>query len=263
MSTETASAAERVPLLLPELLEQILLLLPTKAICRVPRVCKTWNAVIDTRQALKVAMFLLVHPDDRPAWDSARDIIINPILSDLLSPKIAELESPHPRYHLLKTGSWARPQASWRKRLLTKQPISHIHVDCHWVDPAGIGTINSDQFPFGLEQMTLGRLWENVWRYMREPRSEGAGWRKIATDVSCFLWGWGWGVDVRTAFGWGGEGAEFWLRLLGTGTGSASGIVWGEEESKTTRNCVRLGNIPVWHVKVDCATGPCFACGRL
>jgi hypothetical protein len=112
-STMASDSAREKVLYLPELLEHILLCLPTKRIYGIRRVCKTWDTLLQTSPALKIHMFL--------AHDTKYGLtLMNPILSDIhtifeylpMGASMSDLPEP-----------WSRPQASWQNMHVADQPI--------------------------------------------------------------------------------------------------------------------------------------------
>ncbi|KAF7364624.1 F-box domain protein [Mycena venus] len=123
----------------PELLEITLSYLPMRdLLVTAPLVCKTWQALTVT-PALQRALFLLPEPPN------ALGRIHNPLLAEVFRPFFApEAPSrwswPDAKKITKKSTPWAkapeafrRPEASWRRMLVTQPPVQKMTVieTCH------------------------------------------------------------------------------------------------------------------------------------
>ena len=106
-TTLVATAASKV-LFLPELIEQILAMLPIKNLFGARRVCSTWHECINVSPQLRTACFL--SGGEPSGLTNPQVAVINPLIFDL----IHEIHKRPLKREL--PSAWARREASWRSK---------------------------------------------------------------------------------------------------------------------------------------------------
>ena len=94
----------------------------------VQRTCKQWKAVLDGSRKLQQAMFFQpitdqgVHYHSNSLVDNPSRVIAHPFIQDL------ETEHLHDKYKYSKSAGLWRPDASWRRQLVSQPPASQLTV---------------------------------------------------------------------------------------------------------------------------------------
>ncbi|KAK5709529.1 hypothetical protein LTR17_019683 [Elasticomyces elasticus] len=115
-------AANRV-LMLPELLEIILLDLPTRDLLFAQKVCRTWKQVIDTTKSIQKALYLMPGTTSDVHVDAAHQHLITSTPATAMNPLLVTTKlAGHSQLYLRQEVMGAAPDASCRSMYLMQTP---------------------------------------------------------------------------------------------------------------------------------------------
>ncbi|KAK3717978.1 hypothetical protein LTR37_005404 [Vermiconidia calcicola] len=184
-----------------ELLETILLELPTRDLLLSQRVNKQWAAVIQSSRKLQQALFLESvsrSPMSLGTVDKANCTVrVNPLLQPLLDflsniefngpEELTENFEPwQPEDGRILDGRWLRRSTSWRRMFLTQPPTMDVSTVCcifgyegdgeEMLDDTAIEGCSASVFRMGTICDELDSMVEQIWR--------DCGWTFISKDAS-------------------------------------------------------------------------------
>ncbi|KAK5681210.1 hypothetical protein LTS10_006972 [Elasticomyces elasticus] len=115
-------AATRV-LMLPELLEIILLDLPTRDLLFAQKVCRTWKEVIDTTKSIQKALYLVPGTTSDVHVDAAHQHLVTSTPATAINPLLVSTKSAgHSQLYLRQEVMDAAPETSCRRMYLMQPP---------------------------------------------------------------------------------------------------------------------------------------------
>jgi hypothetical protein len=187
------SSAQVQAFALPEILESILLHLPTRdLLVNAQLVCHSWNEVIQCR-TLQQALFF----EPIPA-SSIQELNFNPLLQEVFFPwfdprqqanrysRGAEIKALEWNSSDKKKSAYRRKRASWRRMLPIQPPATIFEVDFYSMAMAG-SKRKKGEIPFA-DGVRMGTLYDYVYKRISRPISSfWVEWKmfpSVSTDTS-------------------------------------------------------------------------------